>query len=216
MWSVLTAMQKGNTKEKMKVGIMGGTFNPIHIGHLIIGEITRQEYCLDEIIYIPVGDPPHKPSKEIARAEHRYNMVAKAIEDNSKFRLSDIEIRRTGKTYTIDTLEELNRVYRGDVEFYFIVGGDMLLELKGWKRADELFRKCVFVVYNRWGFSNDKVKKEVENLRRLYAAQILFVHGPLIDISSTYIRDSIKNGISVKYLVPDNVLHYIEENGIYV
>lgn len=208
-------MHKANNQEKKKIGIMGGTFNPVHIGHLIIGESVRQEYNLEEVIYIPVGDPPHKPGEAIAEAKHRYNMLARAIEDNINFKLSDIEINRTGKTYTIDTIEELCGIYGEGTDFYFIIGGDTLLEIRGWKRATELFSKCSFIVYKRWGYSDDKIIEEAKDLKERYAAKIFFAYGPIMDISSTQIRESIERGISIKYLVPDKVLNYIKENHIY-
>ncbi len=198
-----------------KIGIMGGTFDPIHIGHLIIGEAVRDEYDLDEVIYMPVGDPPHKPSDKIAHSGHRYEMVAMAIEDNRYFKVSDMEIRRRGKTYTVDTLNELHTIYGEKVKFYFIIGGDTLFEVKGWRKAADIFNRCAFIVYNRWGCTDDKLEDERRYLEETYDANILFAHGPLIDISSTYIRRAIRAGRTVKYLVPDHVLYYIGKNGIY-
>ncbi|NMA96234.1 MAG: nicotinate-nucleotide adenylyltransferase [Clostridiales bacterium] len=196
------------------IGIMGGTFDPIHIGHLIMGEIVGQEFDLHEVIYIPVGDPPHKSGESIASAAHRYKMMKKAIADNPRFNLSDIEINRTGKTYTIDTMEQLHKVYEG-ANFYFIIGADSLLQIRTWKRVDELFRKCSFIVYRRWGSSDGELIEEAKNLRRIYSANIFFASGPLIGVSSTYIRESLKEGQTVKYLVPDTVLEYIDQNRIY-
>lgn len=208
-------MKMTDENSTKKIGIMGGTFDPVHMGHLIIGETVRQEYDLDEVIYIPVGNPPHKSSSKVARAEHRYKMVSLAIEDNTYFSLSDIEIRRPGKTYTIDTLEELYNIYGCETEFYFIIGGDTLFEIKGWRRATDVFQRCIFVVYKRWGFKDEELELEREYLAEVHSAKILFAHGPLIDISSTHIRRYIKADRSIKYLVPDTVLKYIEENSLY-
>jgi len=215
MFGVFFIMFKKNGQDVNKIGIMGGTFDPIHIGHLIIGEIVREEYNLDEVLYIPVGDPPHKPSNQVVNARHRCNMVSLAIEDNKYFKLSDMEIKRKGKTYTVDTLKELHDIYGQGARFYFIIGGDTLFEVKSWRRVNDVFKRCTFIVYNRWGFSDESLKEERQYLNETYDADILFAHGPLIDISSTYIRKAIKGGRTVKYLVPDKVLYYIEEKRIY-
>lgn len=183
------------------IGILGGTFNPPHMGHLLIAEYVREELKLDEIWFIPTNEPPHKATTHIT-FEQRVEMLSGAIEDNPPFAINMIEITRPGKSYTIDTIKELKREYP-TYTFYFIIGADMVEYLPHWSRIDELINEVDFVGVNRTGFK----------LESQY--QVLTVDVPLIDISSSLIRQRFASGKSIKYLVPNKVFSYIKENRLY-
>ncbi len=198
----------------MKIGLMGGTFNPIHIGHLIIAEHIRTFAGLDKVVFIPTGHPPHKDEKELVSAEHRYNMVKIAIDDNPYFEASRIEIDRVGSTYTIDTVEELKKTYPED-EFFFLIGGDTLDELLKWKNHEKLLKTTQFILVGRSGVDEEKINKTIKKYKEEYDSSITYVKGPLIEISSTTIRDYLEREISIKYLVEKKVEKYIMEMELY-
>jgi nicotinate-nucleotide adenylyltransferase len=199
--------------EMKKAGIMGGTFNPIHIGHLIAAQEVLERLELDYIIFLPAGNPPHKAESDVIEANHRYEMVKLAVEKNNRFYISDIEIKREGKTYTYDTLIELKKFYY-DVEFSFLLGYDTLRDMDTWKRVDEVFKLTSFVVVNRGNLPED-MNEEINKKKTYYDAKISVVSIPEIDISSTEIRDRISKGRNVQYLVPEKVNDYILTQGLY-
>ena len=199
----------------IKLGIMGGTFDPIHTGHLIVGEMARQQFSLDKVVFIPAGIPPHKTSKELAQSGDRLEMVRLAVCDNPFFDVSKCEINRDKVAYTVDTLSELKFTYPESTEFYFIIGVDSLFEIKGWKNPAKLFAMCNILVYGRPGFDEERASDEAQSLRTDFNAGIEFVKGPIIDISSTLIREMIMSNMSIKYIVPDSVEEYIRKNCIY-
>lgn len=198
----------------IRLGIAGGTFDPIHMGHLIMAEVARQECGLDKVLFIPTGNPPHKAGYTVTPAAYRYEMVRMAIIDNPYFEISDIEVKREGFTYTVDTLMELRRIYPANVEFFFIIGGDTLPEIKGWREASRVVKCCHFVVYGRPGY--DLAEEEIRFLKEEMGASIYTVDGPLLGISSTDIRDRIRQGKSIRYLVPAPVEEYIYKNRLYM
>lgn len=199
----------------MKIGIMGGTFNPIHHGHLILSEYIRIEANLDKIVFIPTGLPPHKYDVDVLDGETRLKMVELAIEDNPYFICSDIEVMRTKKTtYTIDTLIELKDIYH-DCQLYMIIGADTLLSLYTWKDCSKVLSLINFIVADRLGLNTDDVLNEIERLNNLFGANIINIDSPVIDISSTSIRDRVKNGLSIKYLVPELIEEYVLKNNLY-
>jgi nicotinate-nucleotide adenylyltransferase len=214
-------MYYGNTENAKKyegvimscIGIMGGTFNPVHLGHLIAAELVREQIKLDKIIFIPTGNPPHKSSKTILDSEHRVNMLKIATAENSYFSTSEIEVEREGKTYTYDTLKELHDNYHGD-EFYFIIGFDTLKELGTWKNINEICKLCKFIVVNR---NNDKneMQQEALKVKQLFEAEIIIADIPNIELSSTEIRKRICEQNSIRYMVTDEVHAYISENQLY-
>lgn len=197
----------------IKTGIMGGTFNPIHIGHLIAAEEVYLQLKLDRIVFIPTGNPPHKIKAEVVSSRERYEMTALAINKNDKFILSDIETNRKGLCYSYDTLLKLNKLYP-DNEFYFIIGFDTLKDLDSWKNICEVFKMCKFAVVNRENKEFEMIE-EIKSKKATYGADIVMVHIPSIDISSTDIRNRIKKGQSIRYMVPDEVYNYIIENRLY-
>lgn len=185
---------------------MGGTFNPIHHGHLVAAEVAREEFSLEKVIFVPTCIPPHKDTTGIAPPMDRYEMVRLAIMGNPYFEPSDMEIKRGGRSYTQDTLKEFKAIYK-NTEFYFITGADALRELHTWKNIDELPRLCKFIAVSRPGYSLhiDERFKDTTYLLEI----------PALAISSSEIRTRIKNGRSVRYLVPEKVEEYIINNGLY-
>jgi nicotinate-nucleotide adenylyltransferase len=203
-------------KDKIqRIGISGGTFDPLHHGHLIIAEDIRESFQLDKVIFIPSGLPPHKDVDKITNAQHRYNMVEIGIKGNPFFEASPIEINRPGFTYTIDTLIQLKSEYEKNTKIYFITGADVIPELLTWRNYQQIFKMCEFVAVLRPGFKKSSFLGTVNNIRVKYGAVIHATEAPLIGISSTIIRDRMRQNKSIKYLVPEGVEQYIYENGLY-
>jgi len=198
-----------------RIGISGGTFDPIHYGHLIIAEETRENLGLDRVIFIPAGKPPHKEAAAVSDASHRYRMVCEAVGTNPFFEVSDIEIKRPGYTYTVDTLNELKSVYGENAKLFFITGADVIRELLIWKECGKVFGMCEFVAALRPGYDKDDMADWMKYLADRFNAVIHVAEAPLIGISSTQIREKVKKGKSIKYLVPESVERYIYENGLY-
>ena len=186
-----------------RIGILGGTFDPIHMGHLITAEIVRVSAALDEIIFIPAARPPHKENKGEAPAEDRLLMVQCAVEGNPSFSVSDIELRREGPSYTVDTIAALSEQL-GDAELFFITGADAMNDLYHWHEPARLLRSCVFIAAARQGVELDESRLAEQ-----------FSPEQHLEISSTMIRMRVRAGMSIRYLVPRAVEHYIEERGLY-
>ena len=196
-----------------KYGIFGGSFNPIHYGHLMICEYIKEEMGLDKVIFIPTGNPPHK---EIGvSAEDRYEMVRLAISPNPDFEISDIETTRVNLSYTVDTIRELKKIYKEE-KLYFLIGLDSLFQLKTWKKIGDLSQEIEFVVALRPGYiDKEEINNEIDFLRENFGTKINLIKTPLYEISSTDLRDRIHEGKSLRYLIPKKVLDYIEESGFY-
>jgi nicotinate-nucleotide adenylyltransferase len=190
-----------------KIGIFGGTFNPPHVAHLVAAESVCDYLKLDKMLFVPAAIPPHKLNEEIIPAELRLQMVRLAIRDNSMFEVCDIELRRGGPSYSIDTVVELKRKFPGD-DFFFIIGMDLLNDLCSWKNPDKILDECSVVVINRPGFALASFDKDL--LRR-----VELVNVPNIDISSSDIRRRVRSGKSIKFLVSPAVEEYIYANSIY-
>lgn len=199
----------------MKVGILGGTFNPIHHGHLIIAEYTREYLDFDKILFIPTGIPPHKDRFQVLNGKTRSEMVSLAIESNPRFECSNIEIDKNGTSYTIDTINLLKKK-RPKEEFHLIIGGDSLLELNSWKGFEELIDSVDIIVADRYGAYGKSIIKEIDRLNKKRKKKIINLSTPIIDISSTEIRKKVQEGRSIKYLTPENVEEYIMERGLYI
>ena len=198
----------------MKIGLIGGTFNPIHHGHLILSEYVRENCQLDKVIFIPTGLPPHKSESVVKDPEIRLEMTKMAIESNQYFRVSHIETYRQGLSYTIDTIKELKILYPND-QLYFIIGADSLFELPTWKYYEKLISTTNIIVVNRPGGANNLIGAKIKEYEDEFGGNIIEVKSPLIDISSSDIRDRVKAGKSIKYLVPSNVEEYILQNSLY-
>lgn len=198
-----------------KVGIMGGTFNPIHIGHLILAETARTQFGLDEILFIPSGQSYMKQQMDIPAGKVRAEMVSLAIEDNSFFALSLMEIERPGNTYTYETLEALKEE-NPDTDYYFILGADSLFAIEKWQSTQKIFDLCTILAAVRDHNSLEQMEAEAVRLSGKYQGKVLLLHCGNMDISSTRIREAVKNGQSIRYLVPDKVIQYIEEHQLYL
>jgi len=202
-------------RKPQRIGIMGGTFNPIHNGHLIIAEDVREKARLDKVLFIPSGQPPHKPGCEVAGAEHRFEMVRLAVGSNPHFEASRIEIDRNGLTYTINTLQELREDYGEETAIYFIIGADVVPELVTWKEYEKVFRLCEFIAVLRPGYGETEFNEAIHRVSKDKGARIHPVPSRLVDISSTDIRERCREGRSIKYLVPESVEWYIYKKGLY-
>ena len=200
--------------EKKRVGILGGTFDPIHVGHLMTAEAVRDEYHLDKVIFIPAAVPPHKQNQDVTEAMHRYVMTVLATCSNPNFEVSDIEMNRTGPSYTIDTIRELLERFGEDTEFYFITGADAIQEIHTWDRIEELLEMCHFIGASRQGCLPD-VNQIKASFGELGKRKIHRLETPELEISSTDIRNRIKKGYSIKYIVPTAVEQYIYKQGLY-
>jgi len=223
----------------MRIGIMGGTFDPIHLGHLRAAEEIYWAFDLDKIIFIPSSQPPHKDENKVASALHRYEMVSLATIFTPYFSVSSIEIDRPGRSYSVETVKELLKVYGKDAVLYFIVGVDAFLEISTWWNAKELLGLVQFIVTARPGWRLDDVEKslskeqrqrldnprfryvrisEIESDREIKIPQrglVLLVEVTSLDISSSEIRQLVEEGRSVRFLVPDTVAAYVAKNQLY-
>lgn len=198
-----------------KIGIMGGTFDPIHYGHLMTAEAVRDEYKMEKVIFIPAANPPHKTGITVTPAIHRFNMTLLATCSNPYFTVSDIEMRRQGPSYTVDTVRELIRTHDKDTEFFFITGADAIQELPTWERIEELLAICQFVAATRQGCIPDvtAIKKHFGSLGE---KRIHRLATPELEISSTDIRQRLKKGYSIKYILPEAVEQYIRKEHLYL
>ena len=203
-------MEKG----KKKTGIMGGTFNPIHIGHLLLAENAKDNFDLDEILFIPSGCSYMKKNQVLDKWI-RLEMTRLAIEDNPDFVLSSIEVEREGNSYTCETLIALKEL-EPETEFYFIVGADSLFTMETWKNPEEIFRSCVVLAAVRDGKGNEDLYTQIAYLKKKYGACIKSISLKEISISSTDIRDRIRQNKSIRYMVPDKVISYIEAHHLYM
>ena len=199
----------------MKIGIMGGTFDPIHLGHLATAEAVRELFTLDEILFIPAARPPHKLGRKVTDENHRLTMTILATRSNKFFRVSDMELKRTGLSYTLDTIDELHKTFGSATELFFIIGADSLADLSKWHEAKKLVEKCHFIATTRQGVDID-----FSAVRNYFGtAAIKHIHRvttPGLEISSTDLRERIKSGRSIKYLVPEAVEEYILRKGLYL
>lgn len=201
------------------IGIYGGTFDPIHTGHLIIADQTREILGLNKVVFLPNGNPPHKKATK-SNKFHRLNMIKIAIEDNPCFEVSDIEIKREEPSYTYNTVLELKEIYND--ELYFIIGADSLINLHKWYNYQELIKLCKFVVLPRVLENletnknpSDFLKDWIINVLKSDIERFIIIDFPMLEISSTIIRNNISNKKSIKYILPEKVIKYIYEENLY-
>jgi nicotinate-nucleotide adenylyltransferase len=197
-------------KDSFKLGMMGGTFNPIHHGHLAAAEFVREEFKLDQILFVPSGKPPHKHKGEIASPEHRWTMALLATSSNECFSVSSVEIDRRGESYTRDTILELKKIYGARLDCYFITGADAIAEISTWHKSENLPELAKFIAVSRPGYKLDMSKIAPRFRRCTYLVEV-----PALAISSTEIRERIRKGKTIKYLVPEIVEKYIYKNKLY-
>lgn len=198
----------------MNVGILGGTFDPVHLGHLIVGEEARVALGLDQVMFIPAGQPWLKSGRCITPAEHRLRMVQLAVDSNPFFRVVDNEVEREGPTYTVATLQELRDQLGGEATLHFIVGMDSLEQFHRWKDPERLLELCRLVVVNRPGHQGVDVNTLVGRFPQA-GESLRLLTVPRIEISATEIRRRVAQGVSIRYLVPREVEEYIMEHGLY-
>ena len=201
-------------KQRQRIGILGGTFNPIHLGHLLIAQDAMERMKLDRVKFIPSAKPPHKTVDKLASERDRLRMIALAIRGNTRFEVDDIEIRRGGKSYSVDTLAGL-RQREPRADFYFIIGADSLRELHLWREAERLVTLCTFVTVPRPGFDPKPIVDPRLNAatRRRLCQHVL--RGHACDIASRDIRARVASGRSIRYLVADAVHSYIRRRRLY-
>jgi nicotinate-nucleotide adenylyltransferase len=197
--------------DQVRIGVMGGTFDPIHNGHLLAAEEARCNFNLREVIFVPSGHPPHKDVRRISSPEDRFRMVSLAVGGNRFFRVSRIEMDSPGPHHTVDTIGNLIKQYGPRVSFYFITGIDSVLQIMSWKSPLRLAEVCRLVAVSRPGYNLDRIRDLPEEVR----ASVRVLEIPLMAISSTDIRNRVREGRSVRYLVPDPVHRYLLERGLY-
>jgi len=193
--------------KKQKMGILGGTFDPIHLGHLILAKQLAEKLKLDKVLFIPSASPPHKDLSEVSDAKIRFEMTKLAVEDNHLFSVSDIELKREGRSYTVITIQELKKLYP-DSEPYLLGGSDILDEINTWKEPEKIFELIKVVIGVRPGFN--KIDKDNEFLKK---SIVYPING--LEISSSQIREKVKKGESIRYLVPLKVEEFIRAKGLY-
>lgn len=198
-----------------RFAIMGGTFDPIHYGHLKIAQGIRDKYSLDRIVFMPSGDPPHKHYYNVSKAIHRYNMVKRAISYSPYFQASSLEIEREGMTYTVDTMRELREYLGLRPIIYFITGADSVLEMSTWKKPKELLSYCSILSVPRPGYDRNMFAAVISELNQIYGGHVEMVELPPIDISSTEIRDRVAKNLPISHMVPQAVENYIYLNHLY-
>ncbi len=203
------------TKKKKKIGIMGGTFNPIHFGHLILAEAAYEQYHLDKVLIMPAKEPSHKTISDTITEEDRVEMVKRAIKGNDHFELSLLEINREGITYTIDTLTELHEE-DSEIEYYFIMGADSLFHFNSWKEPEKILKLTNILVANRDLSTFSALNSQIDYLSDKYdEANISLLDTPNLEISSHALRKRVRQNLSIKYYVPESVEEYIKDHGLY-
>lgn len=195
-----------------RIGIMGGTFDPIHLGHLVTAESAREKYGLQRVVFVPSGHPPHKIRGTVSEFWHRYHMVLLATATNRYFEVSRLEHERGGYSYTVDTVRDFRRLFGAEAELFFISGADAILEILGWKQPEELLAMCRFIAATRPGYD---LRQLHARLGDYFAGSVSILEIPMLSVSSCDIRDRVGCGCSIKYLVPESVEAYIRKNRLY-
>ncbi|MBI4495835.1 MAG: nicotinate-nucleotide adenylyltransferase [Deltaproteobacteria bacterium] len=210
-----------------RIGLFGGTFNPIHLGHLRAGEEVGELFGLDPVIFIPSASPPHKPGGEIVAAPRRLEMVRLAVADNPRFSVSAVELERPGKSYSVETVSHFRRIYGADTPLHFILGLDAFREIDTWKEYAALFSLCHFILMTRPGSDRSPASLPIERAEAFCYDEVknVYVHrtGGLVfpaeitalDISGTKIRERLSRGSSIRYLLPAAVEEFIYRHKLY-
>lgn len=198
----------------IKKAIFGGTFDPIHNGHLHIAYEALYRLGLNQIIFMPSGTPPHKMKKNITDAFLRYEMVKMATREERNFIVSSYEIDKSNLSYTYKTLKHFSNLEK-EVQWHFLTGVDCLMDIEKWKNADDIFKLCKLIVFNRPGFNLKNIQYEKEKIENKYSTEIIFLDAPLLEISSTGIRNTVKEGKNISYLLPESVYNTIKQLNLY-
>jgi nicotinate-nucleotide adenylyltransferase len=211
----------------LRLGILGGTFDPVHLGHLRLAEEVAEAFNLEKLYLTPAASPPHKGGKTITPFHHRFEMIRLAIQGSSLLVAFDLEARRHGLSYSIETLKEFHRLYPVDLELFFVLGTDAFFEIETWKEHQKLFDYAHFVVIQRPGTPAGKVESFLSSLRVSFRKEdkdrfvgpegyeVIYMEPTFMDISSTEIREKVAKGKSICFLVPERVRSYIYKNGLY-
>lgn len=195
---------------------MGGTFNPPHLGHFVIAEQAAEQLDLCRVLFIPTGRIVYKNTDESAGGWDRYNMLDKVVSKNPMFDLSDIEITQDETTYTANTLAKLRKIYpNNEYEIYFIIGADSLDYIEKWYKPEKIFEQCTVAVAGRTGFTDENMNEKINILRNMYSADIIRIDVPFIDVSSSMLRERVKEGKSIRYFTDDSIIEYILNKGLY-
>lgn len=194
-----------------RIGIMGGTFDPIHYGHLVTAEKVMEAFALDEVVFVPSGNPPHKRNRIVTAACHRLAMVKLAVAEHPGFLVSAVEIERKGYSYALDTVNNFHRIYGASTKIFFITGADAILEITGWYKADELMSKCEFIAAARPGYYFD----EEQVIPEIFQDRIHVFENTALAISSSQIRRLMKDGGNVTDMLPASIIKYIKEYKLY-
>ncbi|MFH0779166.1 MAG: nicotinate-nucleotide adenylyltransferase [Candidatus Eisenbacteria bacterium] len=192
----------------MRIGLFGGTFDPIHVGHLITAEQAREQADLSKVLFVPSGAPPHKERCGISNARARLEMTKLAVAGNERFEVSEFEVRRDCTSFTVETVRHFKRTLGGGPELFLIVGADSILEISTWKEPEALVSECTLVVVSRPGFDLGELDARLRH-------RVIAVGGIQVDVSSTQIRERVSTGRSIRYMVPAAVAAYIAEHGLY-
>ncbi|MGV8910886.1 MAG: nicotinate-nucleotide adenylyltransferase [Propionicimonas sp.] len=195
---------------KMRLGVMGGTFDPIHHGHLVAASEVQARFNLDEVVFVPTGRPWQKADRAVSQAEDRYLMTTIATASNPRFSVSRVDIERPGDTYTVDTLRDIRKLRGSEIDVFFITGADALTHILTWKGVDELFDLAQFV-----GVSRPGVPLGANDISHLPADKVTLLEVPALSISSTACRERVAQGLPIWYLVPDGIVQYIAKRGLY-
>jgi nicotinate-nucleotide adenylyltransferase len=198
----------------MNIGVLGGTFDPVHSGHLVIAEEARLRFGLNKVLFVPAGQPWLKPNRKITPAVHRIEMVKRAIADNASFELSTIEVDRPGPSYSVDTVAALQQQSGAGAKIFLLIGWDSLAELPQWKEPSRLIQLCTLVAVTRSGLDRPDLKSLETSVTGITQSVVWLDISP-IDISSSDIRDRVAQGLSIHGLVPDDIGSYIAENKLY-
>lgn len=198
----------------VKKAIFGGTFDPIHNGHLYIAYEALYKLRLDKIIFMPSGNPPHKANKTVTDSIIRYEMVNMAVKNEERFEVSSFEINKKTPSFTFETLNHFNE-NEPDVEWYFLTGVDCLMEIETWKKVDKILEMSKFIVFNRSGYCIEDILIQKEKTEMKYGRKIIFLDIPILQISSTDIREKIKLQRNISYFLPDGVYNTIKELQLY-
>ncbi len=199
-----------------RIGVLGGSYNPVHVGHLILAQDACELLELSKILLVPCAKPPHKPASDLVQGAHRMAMLEGAIEGDWRMEVSDLELRRGGVSYTVDTVRELKRLYPS-AEIVLIIGADMLPDLHLWRGVDELFRLCRFAPFRRPGVDVEKCRPNAGRLGRAWAEALMseLREAHAVGVSSSEIRRRVAEGLSIRYLVHPAVEMYIAEHRLY-
>lgn len=197
-----------------KTGIMGGTFNPVHKAHIELAKQAYEQLNLDKILFIPSKNPPHKKNSDIASDEHRFNMLKLATAPYDYFELSDIELKREGTTYTLDTVSALKNA-NPETEYSFIIGGDSLMKFLNWRNPKEIVKYCRIVAAGRYGYTKEQLEEQQTLINQSLNTTIDFIDVPDMAISSEMIRTLLAEGSSARDYLPEQVYEYIQKHKLY-